>query len=68
MVWLEKHELVLLPDNILNFFNCSIYVLRESVTRFLSVGFLHQMAPPGPLRGTLGQFSFLPKICEDIQI
>jgi len=29
---------------------------RDSVTRFLSVGFFHQIAPPGPLRGTLGQF------------
>ena len=35
---------------------------RDSVTRFLSVGFfLLQKAPPG----TLGQFNFLPKIHRD---
>ena len=37
------------------------------VTRFLSVGFFHQNAPLGPLRGTLGQFHFLPKIHRDIE-
>ena len=26
--------------------------------------FFHQLAPPGPLRGTLGQFQFLPKFAE----
>ena len=38
----------------------------SSVTRFLSDGFLHQIAPPGHLRGTLRRFCFLPKIRGDI--
>ena len=33
----------------------------------MSVGFLNQIAPPGPLRGTLGRFHFLPKIHRDIE-
>ena len=38
---------------------------RESVTRFLSVGFfLHQIASPGPIRGALGQFRFLSEYLQ----
>ena len=29
--------------------------------------FFHQIAPPGPIRGTLGWFRFFPKICGDIR-
>jgi len=32
----------------------------------LSVGCLYQKAAPGPIRGTLGRFQFLPKIHRDI--
>ena len=39
----------------------------DSVTRFFSVGFFHQIAPPGSIRGTLGGFRFFPKIYRDIQ-
>ena len=35
--------------------------------RFLSVGFFHQKAAPGPIRGTMGQFCFSPKIHRDIR-
>jgi len=44
--------------------------------RFLMLGqcpkifeslFFHQKDPPGPLRGTLGQFYFLLKIHRDIE-
>ena len=42
--------------------------LRDSVTRFFSVGFLHQIASPGPFTGTLGQFQFLLNIYGDLQI
>ena len=42
-------------------------LLRDSVTRFLCVGFLHQIAPPGPIRGTLGRFRFFPKVTGDIR-
>ena len=37
----------------------------EGFTRFLSVGFFHQIAPPGPIRGKLG---LLPNIHGDIRI
>ena len=30
--------------------------------------FFHQIAPPGPIRGTLGRFWFFPKIRGDIRI
>jgi len=36
--------------------------------RFLSVGFLYQIASPGPIRGTLERFIFLLNIHEDIRI
>ena len=29
--------------------------------------FFHQIAPPGPIRGTLGQFQFFLKIHEEIR-
>jgi len=46
----------------------NIYI-RDSVRRFLSVGFfVKYVAPPGPFRGTPGRFQFLPKICRVIRI
>ena len=34
---------------------------------FLVLVFLHQITFPGPIRGTLGRFQFLLKICGDIR-
>ncbi len=34
-------------------------MLREAVTIFLNVGFLHQINSPGPIKGALGRFQFL---------
>ena len=45
----------------------SLLLLRGSVTIFLSVGVFHQLAPPGPNKGTLGRFRFWPKIGVDIR-
>jgi len=41
--------------------------LKGQVMRLLSVGFLHQINSPDPIRGTLGWFKFLPKIHGEIQ-
>jgi len=39
--------------------------LKGQSHKSLSVGFFHQIAPPGPLRGVLGRFWFVPKIRGD---
>ena len=41
--------------------------IEQSLKGFLCVGFFHQIAPPGPIRGTLGRFYFLPNIRVDNQ-
>ena len=41
-------------------------IKRDSVMRFFSVGFLHEIASPGTIRGTLGRFQFLPYTHGDI--
>ena len=40
--------------------------LKGHATRFLSVGFFHQTAPPGLVRDTLRQFRYLPIIRGDM--
>jgi len=45
----------------------STFLVKGTVSRDLSVGFLHQKAAPGLLRGTLRRFSFLPNIHRDIE-
>ena len=42
--------------------------LKGQCHEIFACWFFHQIAPPGPLEGTLGRFQFLPKIRGDIQI
>jgi len=41
--------------------------LKGQCHEFFECWFFHQIAPPGPTRGTLGQFRFWPNILGGIQ-